>query len=127
MAPLAFLEAQEKEMDADILAADALTIERIYAQECRNEVADLKAHRAAVRAHHDAMRAKVDAFIAWAQAQYATLPDPVQEKRLSLALAIAEKYFTTGTATLPESVELDAQNDARRFKAALEAALAAVG
>ena len=113
-------------MDADIAAADALALERIAAQDYRNECADLAAHRAAVREHHAALRAKYAEFIAWTKAEYATLPTPEAELRQRMALAIAEKYFTTSTATLPESVTADAVNDARRFKAALDEAVRAV-
>lgn len=114
-------------MDADIAAADALQLERIAAQDYRNEAADLAAHRAAVRDHLATIRAQYAEFVAWTKAEYAKLPDPAAKKRLDVALAIADKYFTTGTATLPESVELDAANDARRFKAAVDAAVAVVG
>lgn len=113
-------------LDADIAAADALALERITAQDYRNECANLAAHRAAVREHQAAIRAKYDEFIAWTKAEYASLPDEATELRQRMALAIAEKYFTTGTATLPESVTLDAVNDARRFKAALDEAVKAV-
>ncbi len=113
-------------MDTDIAAADALQLERIAAQDYRNECANLAAHRSAVQAHLAAIRAQYAAYIEWVKAEYAALPDPEAEKRLELAKAIAEKYFTTGTATLPESVLLDAVNDARRFRAALDEAVKAV-
>lgn len=107
-------------MDADIAAADALVLERIKAQDYRNELADLAAHRAAMREHQSA-------FAAWFKSAYAALPDPQAELRREMALAIADKYFTTSTATLDASIQTDAVNDARRFRAALDEAVKVVG
>lgn len=108
-------------MDADIqAAATALDLEKIKAQDYRNALAQQAADRAA-------QRAVIEAFAAWIKTEYAAIqPDPLAFKR-DMALAIADKYFTTGTATTQEAVLLDAQNDARRFAAALDEAVKAVG
>lgn len=109
-------------MDADITAAStALDLDKIKAQDYRNALAQQAADRAA-------QREVIQAFADWIKAQYATLgtPDPAADLRRDLALTIADKYFTTGTATLPDSIAVDARNDAARFKAALDEAVKAV-
>ena len=107
-------------MDADIsAAATALDLDKIKAQDYRNALAQQAADRAA-------HRALVQSLADWLKTEYTALPDPAAEFRREMALAIADKYFTTSTATLPESIVLDARNDAARFKAALEEAVKAV-
>lgn len=94
-------------MDADITAAStALELQKIQAQDRRD------AHKA---------------MLALLKSEFDALPSTAVEFRREMAVAIAAKYFTTGTATTPESVLLDAQNDARRFAAALDEAVKAVG
>jgi len=51
-------------------------------------------------------------------------PDSPQELRLRITLLLANKYMTTGTATLPESIARDAREDAARLKAAVDAVIA---
>lgn len=108
-------------MDADIqAAATALDLEKIKAQDYRNALAQQAADRAA-------QRAVIDAFVAWVKTEYAAIqPDPLAFRR-DMALSIADKYFTTGTATDPALVIADAQKDAARFAAALDEAVKAVG
>lgn len=106
-------------MDADIAAAaTALDLDKIKAQDYRDSLKRAAEDRAA-------QRALIEAHLSWARAEYAALPpeDAAAELRREMAVAIAGKYFTTGTATLPESVLADAQKDAARFKAALDEAV----
>lgn len=107
-------------MDADIAAAaSALELDKIKAQDYRDSLRKAAEDRAAFRALAQGM-------FDWFKSEYATLPTAANETRTAMGLAIAAKYFTTGTATTPESVLLDAQNDARRFKAALDEAMKAL-
>jgi len=109
-------------MDADISAATtSLDIDKIKAQDYRDSIKQATVDRAT-------QRALLQAFLDWNKAQYDALPaelDNAQELRRSMAVAIAAKYFTTSTATLPESVLADAQKDSARFKAALDEAVKA--
>jgi hypothetical protein len=50
-------------------------------------------------------------------------PDTPEELRLRLTLALADKFMTTSTATLPETVAKDAAQDAARLKAAVDAVI----
>jgi hypothetical protein len=120
-------------LDADILAADAATLEKIKAQEYRNDLADLKAHRAAVRAataaHQAACAEAQAAALAWQKEQYSLLPPeltPQQTLRIRLGEAIADKYFTTSSNTTATGWASDAAQDAGKFGAALDAAVAEV-
>ena len=111
-------------LDADIAAAgNVLSVEKIKAQEYRNSVADLKAFRAA-------QGARLDAFILWARTEYAALPPAVQtpaeareSARISLTKLLSEKYMTTSTATVPETILKDAREDSARLKAGVDAIL----
>lgn len=109
-------------MDADIqAAATALDLDKIKAQDYRNALAQQAADRAA-------QLALLESHFAWARAEYAALPpeDDAVEFRRQMAVAIAAKYFTTSTSTVPATIEADAVNDAARFKAALNEALKVV-
>jgi hypothetical protein len=50
-------------------------------------------------------------------------PDSADELRFRITLLLANKYMTTGTATTQESIDLDAANDAKRLKAAVNAVI----
>lgn len=120
-------------LDPDIQAADPATLEKIEAQEYRNDIADLKLHRAAVRAaseaHLAACLAAQQAALAWQKEQYNALPPeltPEQTLRLRLAEGIAAKYFSATTATTAAGWASDAAADAGKFGAALNAAVAEV-
>jgi hypothetical protein len=126
----------ETNMDADIAAADALMLDRIKAQEYRNDLANLRAYRtnslAAQAAHHAACLAKQDELRAMLSAQLAALP-PVapemplaQQLRIRMGEAIADKYMTTNSNTTPAGWASDAAADAGKFGSALTAAVAEV-
>lgn len=100
-------------MDQDINdAADAFALAKIQAQDAR----DFRKTQA------DMLQALVD----FMRSEFDSLPSARAEFVQQLALAIAPKYFTASTATLPESVQLDARNDAARFAAALTEAVRVV-
>jgi hypothetical protein len=50
-------------------------------------------------------------------------PDSPEDLRFRITLALLDKYMTTSTATTQESIDLDAKNDARRLKAAVDAVI----
>lgn len=108
-------------MDTDITAAaTSFDLDKIKAQDYRNALASQKADRAATLA-------ALQGFYAWAQAEYANLPqeqDPRVKLMNSLFLTLAEKYMTTSTATVDATVNTDAANDAKRLAAAFAAAVA---
>ena len=99
-------------LDTDISAAtDLLMLEKIRAQNYREEVASLKQFRA------DQMAMLRDEYANLASVQ------PELTLRQRVGLSIADKYMTTGTATTPAAVLADAVNDAARLKAAIDEVL----
>jgi hypothetical protein len=50
-------------------------------------------------------------------------PDSDAELRFRITLALLDKYMTTGTATTQATIDLDAANDAKRLKAAVDAVI----
>lgn len=104
-------------LDPDIAAASTtLALERINCQHYRNALDAQRLHQAALIANEQET-------IGLAGLQHSQRGTELS-LREQVTLAIAAKYMTTGPATVPESVALDAENDARRLKAAVDAVLA---
>lgn len=99
-------------MDADILAADAATLEKIKAQDARDA---MKANAARDALYQQA----VNAYIGWQAAKESSLPAEL-DLRQQVTLTIADKYMTTSTAIDPALILQDAQRDAARLKAAVD-------
>lgn len=55
------------------------------------------------------------------------VPDTPVELRLRITLLLAPNYMTTSTATVPATVLKDAQDDANRLKAAVDAVINTLG
>jgi hypothetical protein len=107
-------------MDPDILAADQLQLNRIKAQEYRNDVAHAKLIR-------DAHLLEVKTHLTWVQTAHNALPDEPDSAvvfRRQMALKIVERYFTPETAP-GETAAADASTEAARFRLVLEAVLTA--
>lgn len=113
-------------IDQDILTADAAMIEKIKAQDYRNWLLEGRRIEEARRAEY---KRDVDSLIATRQEQVRLLQEqaaqlsPELTMRDRVTLAIADKYMTTSTATTPEAVQADAQKDAARLAAAVDAVL----
>ncbi len=94
-------------MDADIAAADSLGVNRINAQTNRNAQLALQAHQQALIQN---------------ERDYLTLEREMVPLSLreQITVAIADKYMTTSTSTVPATVLADAVADAARLKAAVD-------
>jgi hypothetical protein len=119
-------------LDADIAAADPATLEKIKAQDYRDSLKASTAREAARLAAYQADVASMTKFradqMALMREQAALLPasEPELTLRQRMGLAIAEKYMTTSTSTVPATVLADAVNDAARLRAAIDEALKAL-
>ena len=103
-------------MDPDILAADAVGLEKIKAQDYRNMLAAQAADRLA-------FRTMVNEFVTWLKTEsgkFPIEPDPAVAFRQALIIELVPKYMTTSTAIDPAAIVLDAQRDTERLKAALD-------
>lgn len=97
-------------MDADITAADSLGVNRINAQTSRDAQRALQAHQQALISNEIEYMALVRE----------TLPLTLRDQ---ITVAIADKYMTTSTSTVPATVLADAVADAARLKAAVDEVL----
>ena len=120
-------------LDLDIASADPAMLEKIKAQDYRDDLVAIRSYRAAALAvnteHKRACAAIQQAAIDWQKEQFFALPPeltPEQRMRLKLAVAIAPKYFTTTSNITLEGWRSDAAQDAGRFGAGLAAAVATV-
>lgn len=110
-------------MDADIIAATtSLDLEKIKAQDYRDNLASQKQGRIQTQA-------MLDMFVLWAKNEYTAIPttQPVDMDRIrrQVTASLAEKYMTPNASiTLPASMVADAQGDAARLKAAVDAVMA---
>lgn len=97
-------------MDADITTADSLGVNRINAQTSRDAQRALQAHQQAL------IRNEIE-YMALVRE---TLPLTLRDQ---ITVAIADKYMTTSTSTVPATVLADAVADAARLKAAVDEVL----
>ena len=126
-------------MDPDITAAaTSLDLDKIQAQDYRNELKSIQADRAArtalettrLQAYQTSLTAQeadrvlrtaaLTQFRDWAQAEILKLP--AENPRLDLFMRLAEKYMTPSTATVQATIDADSANDALRLDAAFKAA-----
>lgn len=103
-------------LDPDIAAATAsttpgsLTLDKINAQHYRNALADqAKFHAESIRIEQETL-------------DLARQQKPLNIRELVM-LSLVDRYMTTSTATLPATILADAEGDAARLRAAIDAAL----
>lgn len=111
-------------MDADIInAPDMLTVEKLKAQDYRNSAISTSAANGTRQATYEQDVASMLLFrtnqMAVIQAEAAKL-GPELTFRDRLVLAIADKYMTASTSTVPATYQADAALDAAKLKAGVD-------
>ena len=108
-------------LDADIAAApDLLAVEKIKAQDYRNDLAARLPLAQQHTANDTKKTAEFEEFVAVQQSAAAGLLTPQQEVRLAIVRAIAANYMKpTTTSTQQSFIEYDANLDARKLEAAV--------
>ena len=117
-----------RQLDLDILQADAPMLERIKAQDYRDSVqaanaredARLAMQQAATTASMAIEHQKADAITAELSPANSEPPLTLRQR---VVLCIADKYMTTSTSIDPLLVAKDASNDAARLRAAVDEVL----
>lgn len=97
-------------LDSDLIAATELQIRRIETQQYRNALT-----AKAAQAAEELALGREELDLARTHGALSL--------REQITLAIADKYMTTSTSTVPATVLADAQNDAARLKAAVDEVL----